>query len=295
MRDGKIRSRAGLHPKPDLTVRFKNREIAESFLTPPLDMIERIDAAKNFKIGIDGPDELAVWFMATVARLETITWTSGTDMGDGVTRYTNGTNSGPIFVYVKDGKIIRTTPIDFTDDDAPSWSIEARGKTFKPSRRTTVASHGMCQKSMVYSKNRILQPMKRVDFDPDGERNIQNRGKSKFVPISWDEATDIVSKEIKRAKAVGPGAIAVANGSHHQWGNLGHYLSAFNRFWNLIGVTKLVHNPDSWEGWYWGGMHHYGYSMRNGVPDPFGLVEDCLRECELIVYWSSDPEKTNGN
>ena len=30
-------------------------------------------------------------------------------MGDGVTRYTNGTNSGPIFVYVKDGKILRTT------------------------------------------------------------------------------------------------------------------------------------------------------------------------------------------
>jgi anaerobic selenocysteine-containing dehydrogenase len=72
------------------------------------------------------------------------------------------------------------------------------------------------------------------------------------------------SGEIKRCKAVGPGAICVANGSHHQWGNLGHYLSAFNRFWNLIGTTKLVHNPDSWEGWFWGAMHHWGNSMRLG-------------------------------
>ena len=257
LENGKITTRKGIHERPDLTVNFKNRAIAENFLTPPFDQLERIDAAKNFKIGLDGPDDLAVWFMATLARMETVTWKAGTDMGDGVVRYTNGTNGGPIFVYVKDGKIIRTTPMDFDDDDPPSWSIKARGKTFTPPRRTTLAAHGACQKSMVYSKSRILHPMKRVDFDPDGNRNIQNRGKSKFVPISWDEALDIITKEIKRAKAKGPGAICVANGSHHQWGNLGHYLSAFNRFWNLIGVTKLVHNPDSWEGWYWGAMHHW--------------------------------------
>ncbi len=125
-------------PSPDLTLHFKNKAIAESFLTPPFDMLERIDAAKNFKIGLDGPDELAVWFMQTLARLETVTWKSGTDMGDGVTRYTNGTNGGPIFVYVKDGKILRTTPIDFDDDDAASWTITARGKTFTPPRRTTL-------------------------------------------------------------------------------------------------------------------------------------------------------------
>lgn len=291
---GRITTKAGLHEHPDLTIHFKNEAIAASFLTPPFDQLERIDAAKNFKIGLDGPDDLAVWFMSTLARIETVTWKAGTDMGHGITRYTNGTNSGPIFVYVEDGKIVRTTPIDFDAEDAPSWTIEARGKRFTPSRRTTVASHGMCQKSMVYSKGRLLHPMRRVDFDPDGERNIQNRGKSAFVRIGWDEALDIVAKEIRRAKASGPGAIAVANGSHHQWGNLGHYLSAFNRFWNLIGVTKLVHNPDSWEGWFWGAMHHWGNSMRLGCPEFYGTVEDCLKEAEMIVFWSSDPDATYG-
>ena len=280
LENGRITTRSGLHKKPDLDIHFKNRAIAERFLTPPFNLLERVDAAKNFKIGLNGPDELAVWFMQTLARLESVTWKAGTDMGNGVTRYTNGTNGGPIFVYVKDGKILRTTPMDLADDDPESWTIEARGRKFTPPRKTTAAAHAMCQKSMVYSKNRILHPMKRVDFDPNGNRNIQNRGKSEFVRISWDEATDIVSSEIKRAKAVGPGAVCVANGSHHQWGNLGHYLSGFNRFWNLIGATKLVHNPDSWEGWYWGAMHHWGNSLRLGAPEFYGTVEDCLKEAE---------------
>jgi hypothetical protein len=41
----------------------RTQAIAESFLTPPFDLLERIDAAKNFKIGLEGPDDLAVWFM----------------------------------------------------------------------------------------------------------------------------------------------------------------------------------------------------------------------------------------
>ncbi len=194
LEDGKISSKKGIHENPDVSIIFKNKAIAEDFLTPPFDQLKRIDAAKNFKIGLEGSDELAVWFMATLTRMQTISWKSGTDVGDGVMRYTNGTNGGPIFVYVKDNKILRVTPLEFDDEDAPSWSIEARGKTFTPPRRTTLHSHAMAQKSMVYSKDRILYPMKRVDFDPDGERNIQNRGISEFERISWDEALDIVVK-----------------------------------------------------------------------------------------------------
>ena len=38
-------------------------------------------------------------------------------MPDGSMRYCNMTNGGPVFVYVKDGKIVRITPIDFDDTD----------------------------------------------------------------------------------------------------------------------------------------------------------------------------------
>ena len=292
--NGKITSKSGIHTKPDLSIFFQTRAIAEEFLVPPFDQLVRIDAAKNFKVGMQGPDELVVWFAATLTFMTTVGWKSGTDVGNGVKRYTNGTNGGPIFVYVKDGKIVRITPIEFDDQDAPSWSLKARGKTFTPPRKTSLAAHGLALKSSVYSKDRILYPMKRVDFDPNGNRNIQNRGKSKFVRISWDEALDIVVSEIKRSKAKGRGAIFAASGSHHQWGNFGHYLSAYGRFSNLIGCTKQHGSPDSWEGWFWGAMHHWGNSMRLGTPEFYGTVEDCLKEAEMIVFWSSDPDKTYG-
>ncbi|MBT4521482.1 MAG: molybdopterin-dependent oxidoreductase, partial [Halieaceae bacterium] len=186
-------------------------------------------------------------------------------------------------------------PIDFDDEDTQPYTISARGKTFTPPRKTTLSPHGLASKSMVYSKDRLLYPMKRVDFDPQGERNCNNRGVSGYERISWEEALDIVSGEIKRCKREhGQGAIAYSHGSHHTWGNIGYYLSAFTRFMNGVGGTKVHLNPDSWEGWYWGATHHWGQSMRLGGPDGAGTVEDCLKECEQIVFWSSDPESTNG-
>ena len=63
---------------------------------------------------------------------------------------------------------------------------------------------------MIHSDKRILYPLKRIDFDPNGERNIQNRGVSGYEPISWDEATDIVAGEINRCKReAGPAAIVL--------------------------------------------------------------------------------------
>ncbi len=53
---------------------------------------------------------------------------------------------------------------------------------------------------MIYSDKRVMYPMKRVDFDPNGNRNIQNRGISGYERISWDEATDILVNEINRIK-----------------------------------------------------------------------------------------------
>lgn len=294
-KNGIVQSHSGVHPKADVSIIFKDLHTALTFLKPPLNQAEIVHAAKNFKVVVAGRSELSVWFMQLMNRLQMLDVQFGTPMRDGTVRYTTNTNGGPLFVYVKDGRIIRMTPIDLDKDDAPSWSIQARGRTFKPVRRGTVAPHAVTLKSMVYSERRNLYPMKRVDWDPNGERNPQNRGISGYERISWDEALDIVSGEIKRMKKQhGPGAIAMPVPSHHQWGNIGYYLSAHIRFGNLLGFTRVAPNPDSWEGWYWGAMHHFGHSLRLGVPSFYGTVEDCLQEAEMIVFWSSDPESTNG-
>lgn len=294
-RGGRLTSAAGLHPRPDVVLTFRDVATALVFLLPPPDQAEIINACKSFRVTTDGRDEIVVWFMQLLQKIPTAGLKFGRKMPDGTTRLTTNTNGGPLFVYVKNQQIVRITPIDLDETDAASWVIQARGRHFTPRRQATVSSHALTLKSMVYSDKRLLYPMKRVDFDVNGERNPQNRGKSGYVRISWEEALDTVAAEINRMKREhGPGAMAIYQSSHHQWGNVGYYLSAMLRFGNLVGFTRVHPNPDSWEGWYWGAQHHYGNSMRVGLPGPYGLVEDCLQHSELIVYWSADPEKTSG-
>jgi trimethylamine-N-oxide reductase (cytochrome c) len=210
-------------------------------------------------------------------------------------RLTSGTTGGPVFVYVRDGRIVRITPMDLDETDAASWTIEARGQRFSPPRKTTLAPYSFAWRSMIYSPRRNLYPMKRVDFDPRGNRNCTNRGISGYERISWDEAADIVAGEIKRIKrGYGAGAILSTAGSHHLWGNVGYRHSAYFRFANLMGFCYADHNPDSWEGWHWGGMHNWGFSHRLGIPEQYDLLEDALKHTEMIVFWSSDPEATHG-
>ena len=296
-KSGRLKSRAGVHPSAQVCLTFRTAEIGAKLLTPPLDHQKFVNAAKAFNVEIDGPEELSLWFMETLRMIQTVGWSYGTAAADGEVRYVNNTNGGPVFVYVKDGRIIRITPIEFDDsEDAPSWSVKARGRTFTPPRRTTIAPHALASKSVSDSKDSLLYPLKRVDFDPNGNRNCGNRGKSGYERITWEEALDIVAGEIKRVRREhGKGAILSSHSSHHTWGNVGYYISANFRFMNTIGHTKMVINPDSWEGWYWGAMHHYGHSMRNGAFEPYGQMQDCLESCEMIVFWSSDPESSSGS
>ncbi|MBL0714491.1 MAG: molybdopterin-dependent oxidoreductase [Desulfosarcina sp.] len=294
---GRVSSRRGIAADAQVVFIFRDVPTAVALMTAPNNYLKQINAMKNFRVDVQGPDEPVIWFMQTLNMLQPggTGPASGTPMGDGMVRYTSNTNGGPVFVYVQGGKIIRITPIDFDDEDARPWTIKARGHTFTPPRKGTVSPYVFALKSLIHSPDRLLHPMKRVDFDPRGERHCANRGISGYERISWDEALDIVAGEIQRVKRVhGPGAIMNGSGSHHTWGNIGYWLSARARFMNSIGSSQVVHNPDSWEGWYWGAMHHWGNSLRNGATDTYGTVEDCLKECELIVFWSSDPESTSG-
>ena len=111
-KDGKITSRAGLHAKPDIKLMFKNAEIGASLLTPPINWLDQINAQKDFVLTVDGPEDLTNWFAQTLMMSQSAGLKYGTRLRRGVTRYCNMTNGGPVFVYVKDGKIVRMTPID---------------------------------------------------------------------------------------------------------------------------------------------------------------------------------------
>ena len=296
LQDGRVTSGFGVRKDADVTVAFKTAALGADLLMPPINWLDQINAQKEFALTVTGDDGLANWFAQTVMMSQSVGLKLGTPMPDGSMRYCNMTNGGPVFVTVKDGKIVRMTPIDFDATDPQPWTIEAKGVKLTPPRKTTLAPHGQNAKSIVYSPDRLLYPMKRVDFDPNGARNPQNRGKSGYVRIPWDEAITIVTNEIKRQKRThGPGCIAVSHGSHHTWGNIGYYLSALFRFSNAIGMTRVHHNPDSWEGWYWGAVHHWGYTLRVGQSETYGTVEDLLQNCDMVVSWAADPETTSGS
>jgi len=118
-------------------------------------------------------------------------------------------------VDVKDGKIVRIRPLhyDWKYDKKHfnSWKLARNDKTLEPLMKSLPGTFSLAYKKRVYSPNRIKYPLKRVDWDPSGERNPQNRGKSRYKRISWDEATDIIASEINRIhKEYGPLAILTA-------------------------------------------------------------------------------------
>ena len=135
--------------------------------------------------------------------------------------FTNCTVGGPVYVYVKNGKITRVEPLYLDRDDAKSWVIRARGKRFSPVRRAMVSPYTLAERSRIYAPSRVLYPLKRVDFSLKRDRKAENRGKSGYKRISWDEALNILTGEIKRMHSTyGPGAILSTASSHHNWGNI---------------------------------------------------------------------------
>ena len=91
--------------------------------------------------------------------------------------------SEPAEVDVMDGRIVRIRPFDYQARGAEGgkeplvrWAIKARGREFKAAEKSEITPFALATKHRVYSPNRILYPMRRVDWDPNGERNAQNRG-----------------------------------------------------------------------------------------------------------------------
>lgn len=219
----------------------------------------------------------------------------GVELEPGEEVFTNCCIGGAVFVHVKDGRVTKIRPMVFGDEDTPAWTIKARGHEFTPPRRTSLGNYVCTQKGRIYAENRIKYPMLRVDFDPNGDRHPENRGKSGYKRITWDEAFDLLESEIKRIHAAyGKAAITGSTGSHADFGLLQYKMGPFGRFWNMLGYSTLSDNPDSWEGWHWGATHAWGYFWKLGISDNFDMLEEALKYTELLVMWGVDPNTSAG-
>ncbi|MBP1706378.1 MAG: molybdopterin oxidoreductase [Chloroflexi bacterium] len=206
-------------------------------------------------------------------------------------------NSDPSAVDVKDGRIIRVRPHHYdekyTREEINPWKIEKNGRVYEVPLKNLIAPYQLAYKKRVYSPNRIKYPLKRVDWDPAGERHTENRGKSPYQRISWEEATSLVAAEIKRVRtAYGPYAVLCQGDGHGETKTIhGPHACQMLLMEMIGGYTLTVRNPDSWEGWYWGTEHMWGGWLDCGHMRPTdNLLNDITQHSELIVHIGADLE-----
>jgi len=201
-------------------------------------------------------------------------------------------------VDVKDDKIVRIRPLHYdwkyTREEINPWKFERNGVTLEAPMKSMPAPFSLAYKKRAYSPNRIKYPLKRVDWDPNGERNTQNRGKSKYKRISWDEAAGLVASEIKRVQEkYGLYAILAQADGHSECKTV--HAPHGCQTWLLHkmgGFTQQVRNPDSWEGWYWGAMHVWGTAFAGHMAPSDNTIYDISKNSDLLLFWGCDPETT---
>ncbi|MCQ2406489.1 MAG: molybdopterin-dependent oxidoreductase, partial [Oscillospiraceae bacterium] len=196
-----------------------------------------------------------------------------------------------------DGKITRIRPYHYdeeTKEKCNPWTINARGKQFHAPDKIALTHFGLGYKCRVYSPNRILYPLKRVDWDPNGERHPETRGKSKYVRISWDEAASLAAAELMRMKnTYGPEAVLCEADMHGEGKNVAPSHGCPNRLLSLMGgYTEQMRNMDSWEGWYWGAKHVWGCEPVGEMAPTTNIYPDMAQNSTSMLFWGCDPEVT---
>ncbi|MEM3953243.1 MAG: molybdopterin-dependent oxidoreductase, partial [Nitrososphaerota archaeon] len=113
--------------------------------------------------------------------------------------------------------------------------------------------------------------------------------------ITWDEALNIIEKEIKRIKdTYGLYSCLVFADGHGQSTAL-HTIHGYGHGFfpqMLGGGVSAVRNPDSWEGWYYGVRHVWGFPGPGGDPPQTAVLDDILKNTELLIQTGCDLETT---
>ncbi len=201
-------------------------------------------------------------------------------------------------VDVKNGKIVRIRPLHFdwkyNKKSFNPWKMRARGSTFEPLMKSLIPPYSLAYKNRIYSSNRVLYPLKRVDWDPEGARNPEKRGESGYVRISWDEALELIVKEIKRIKnQYGSQAILSQQDGHGENKVVHGTHGCQYKLLNLLGgPTVQIRNADSWEGWYWGAKHAWGMEPVGQMEPVINAMPDIAEHTGMLLFWGCDPETT---
>ncbi len=205
----------------------------------------------------------------------------------------------PMVTEVEDGKILRSMPF-YVPEETRLYEIKTSRGTFVRPRKEVQMPLAIAHKKRVHSDTRVRYPLLRDGWSAKNP-NAAERGKNSFSRISWDQATDIIVEQLHSIKekygSMEP--VFVQADGHGQSGYMqslhfwGHYL--FDMLQKKKGWgwwTQQVRNPDSWEGYYWGAKHVWGFDHSLGEPFQDAVWDDVLEHCEMVIFSGNDPEAT---
>lgn len=160
-------------------------------------------------------------------------------------------------VHLADGTISR-----ITTDDLPGQNLKA-------------CARGLSQKNVVYAPDRLTKPLRRI-----GER-----GSGKFEPISWEEALDKVSVELKRVKGrYGAESIYLID-YFASMSPLHGTLRVGRRFFSFFGGYTTTWGNTSLEAAIFSSQATFGTNFTRNSRDNF-------LHSNLIILWGWNPVVT---
>ena len=180
---------------------------------------------------------------------------------------------GIVRATVRDGRIVRVAPFEL--DRAPSPNLDRLA-------------------NLPYSPSRIRYPMVREGYlqakaGSASNAHRANRGKEKFVRVSWDEVLDLVASEIRRVyEQYGPSAVFGRSYGWMSTGKVNGAVTLQRRLLNLMG--GFVPCENSYSTAAVGKILPYVV----GTSDPRSTSWDVvLDKSERVVFWGCDPLVTN--
>ncbi|OBX00640.1 trimethylamine-N-oxide reductase TorA [Gallibacterium genomosp. 1] len=175
---------------------------------------------------------------------------------------------GPLGVVVEEGKVVKSGP-----------AIPA---PLTNELQSVVADQ-------LYSETRVKYPMVRKGY-LEGNKDTTLRGRDEWVRVSWEQAFDLVAKEMKRVRD-SYGATGIYAGSY------GWYSSG-----SLHAARTLLHRYLNVTGGFVGSKGDYSTGAAQVImPHILGTIEvyeqqtsweTILESSEIVVLWSANPLTT---
>ncbi len=145
-------------------------------------------------------------------------------------------------------------------------SIEGNPK--QPFTSGFLCPKGQGLSQYVYSKQRLLHPMKR-----DGRK-----GEGKFRQISWDQALEEIAAEIRKSSADNGTDSILQYDYAGAMGTLQQHFPC--RFFNAIGASRVTHAICAQAG---------EKALQIVYGSSLGMLPDEIEKCRLIVVWGMNP------